>query len=247
MDGDYGKPWVNRYKDIWNWWANQHFNRRGGAEEASPTSWIAQSKPFWFSELGCPSVNKGANQPNVFYDAKSSESALPYFSNGLPDYQMQRRYLHSILRFFDETDPEFTQDRNPLSPLYAGRMADLSRAMIYTWDARPYPAFPLYQDTWSDGVNWLLGHWIAGKLSSYALPQELNSMAVATTMAPLSPYIVDPATGQLDKQYRDFFEGIEFVQGPAVPSLTLEPTQAEAANAINALLAVLRSQKRIAT
>jgi hypothetical protein len=71
-------------------------------------------------------------------------------------------------------------------------------------------------------------------------------MAVATTTAPLSPYITDPATGKLDKQYRDFFEGIEFIQGGPITSLTLDPTPAEAANAINALLDVLRSQKRIA-
>ena len=119
--------------------------------------------------------------------------------------------------------------------------------MIYTWDARPYPYFPLYDTVWSDGPNWLYGHWIGGKLSTYVLPQELDSMAVATTTAPLSPYIVDPATGKLDKQYRDFFEGIEFIQGSPIASLTLEPTPAEASNAINTLLAVLRSQKRIAT
>ena len=246
-DGGYGKPWVFRYKDIWNWWANRHFNRPGGVEHTSPTSWIPQSKPFWFTELGCPSIDKGSNRPNVFYDPKSSESAIPYFSNGRPDYQIQRRHLNSMLRFFDETDPEFTEDRNPLSSLYGGRMADLSRAMIYTWDARPYPYFPLYDTVWSDGPNWLYGHWIGGKLSTYVLPQELDSMAVATTTAPMSPYIVDPATGKLDKQYRDFFEGIEFVQGSPIASLTLAPTPAEASNAINTLLAVLRSQKRIAT
>ncbi len=125
-------------------------------------------------------------------------------------------------------------------------MADLSRFMIYTWDARPYPCFPLYDTVWSDGPNWLYGHWINGKLSTYVLPQELDSMAVATATAPMSPYIVDPATGKLDKQYRDFFEGIEFIQGNAIPSVTLDPTPAEAAAAINALLAVLRSQNRIA-
>jgi GTA TIM-barrel-like domain len=246
-DYRYGKPWVFRYKDMWSWWSNRHFNRPGGIEETSPTSWIPRSKPFWFTELGCPSVNKGSNQPNVFYDPKSSESAIPYFSTGLPDYRIQRRCINSMLRFFDEHDPEFSEDRNPQSPLYAGRMADLSRVMIYTWDARPYPDFPLDLDVWSDGANWILGHWIGGKLSSYASPQELSSMAVASTRAPLSPYIVDPATGQLDKQYRDFFEGIEFVQAEPIQSLTLEPTSTEAANAINQLLAVLRSQKRIAT
>ena len=71
-------------------------------------------------------------------------------------------------------------------------------------------------------------------------------MAKATTYAPLSPYIIDPATGKLDKQYRDFFQGIEFIQGDAIASISLDPTSTEAANAINSLLAALRSQKRLA-
>ncbi len=92
-DGAYGKPWIYRYKDIWGWWSNQHFDRPGGAESPLPTAWVPQSKPLWFTELGCPSVDKGSNQPNVFYDPKSSESALPYFSDGTSDYLIQRRYL----------------------------------------------------------------------------------------------------------------------------------------------------------
>ena len=67
-DGAYGKPWVFRYKDVWSWWSNQHFNRPGGIENPSPTAWVPQSKPFWFTELGCPSIDKGSNEPNVFYD-----------------------------------------------------------------------------------------------------------------------------------------------------------------------------------
>ena len=50
-------------------------------------------------------------------------------------------------------------------------------------------------------------------------------MAIATTYAPLSPYIVDPATGKLDKQYRDFFQGIEFVQGGPIASVSLDPNR----------------------
>ncbi len=245
-DGAYNKPWIYRYKDIWNWWSNQHFNRLGGVESSPPTAWVPQSKPIWFTELGCPSVDKGSNQPNVFYDPKSSESALPYFSDGAPDNLIQRRYLASVLRFFNPDDPEFTEDRNPQSPVYGGRMVDLTRVMIYTWDARPYPDFPIDTSIWSDGPNWIFGHWIGGKLSTYALPQELDSMAVATTYAPLSPYIVDPATGKLDKQYRDFFEGIEFIQGAPIATVSLDPTPTEAANAINALLTKLRSQNRLA-
>jgi hypothetical protein len=42
----------------------------------------AQSKPVRFIEFGCPAVDKGANQPNVFVDPKSSESFYPHYSNG---------------------------------------------------------------------------------------------------------------------------------------------------------------------
>ncbi len=195
-DGGYGKPWIYRYKDIWGWWSNQHFNRLGGVESSSPTAWVPQSKPIWFTELGCPSVNKGSNQPNVFYDPKSSESALPYFSNGASDYLIQRRYLDAMLRFFDPSDPEFSEDRNPQSPLYPGRMVDLSRVMIYTWDARPYPFFPLDTSIWSDGPNWLYGHWIGGKLSTYALPQELDSMAKRNHLRTFEPVHYRPRHGQ---------------------------------------------------
>jgi hypothetical protein len=245
-DGAYDKPWVFRFKDIWSWWSNQHFNRTGGIESASPAAWVPKSKPIWFTELGCPSIDKGSNQPNVFFDPKSSESAVPYFSTAAPDSLIQRRSLNAMLRFFNENDPEFSEDRNPLSPLYPGRMVDLARVMIYTWDARPYPFFPLLESVWADAPNWITGHWIAGKIAAFGLPQEPDSMAKATTYAPLSPYIVDPATGKLDKQYRDFFQGIEFIQGAPIASVSLDPAPAEAANAINALLAVLRSQKRLA-
>jgi len=73
-DDAYGKPWVYRYKDVRNWWLNPHFNRIGGQEESQPTVWLPQSKPIWFTEIGCPAIDKGANQPNVFVDPKSSES-----------------------------------------------------------------------------------------------------------------------------------------------------------------------------
>jgi hypothetical protein len=35
---------------------------------------------------------------------------------------------------------------------------------IWTWDARPYPAWPSRLDAWSDGGLWPLGHWLNGKV-----------------------------------------------------------------------------------
>src|SRR4029079_9346298 len=77
-DGAYAKPWVFRFKDIKSSWLNSQYNRPGGVESATPTVWVPQSKPIWFTELGCPAVDKGTNQPNVFHDPKSSESFFPY-------------------------------------------------------------------------------------------------------------------------------------------------------------------------
>jgi hypothetical protein len=165
-DGAYSKPWVYRFKDMWSWWQNQHYNRPAGVESATPTAWVPQSKPIGFTEFGIPSVDKGANQPNVFYDPKSSESAFPYFSTGAPDYSMQNNGINAVLRYFDSTDPNFQASNNPASSVYSGSMVDLSLIFVYTWDARPFPAFPFYTDIWSDGSNYQYNHWIEGKLGA---------------------------------------------------------------------------------
>lgn len=40
---------------------------------------------------------------------------------------------------------------------------------LWTWDARPYPAFPAATDAWSDAANWETGHWLTGRLGSTPL------------------------------------------------------------------------------
>mgnify|MGYP001312386389 CR=1 FL=1 len=164
-----GKPWVFRYKDIRAWWSNAHYNRPGGTESTTATSWVPASKPIWFTELGCPAVDKGANQPNVFYDPKSSESALPFFSNGRRDDLIQRRVLQALVETFDPAQAGFDPAANPLSPVYGGRMVDPARLTVYTWDARPFPAFPQALDVWADGTNWERGHWLIGRAAGGAV------------------------------------------------------------------------------
>ena len=164
-----GKPWVFRFKDIRNWWLNQHYNRPAGIESATPTAWVPQSKPFWFTELGCPAVDKGANQPNVFVDPKSSESLLPYYSQGTRDDVMQRRYLQAFHEAFDPSHPDYIAGANPTSAVYSGPMLDLAHIHVYCWDARPYPAFPTNTAVWGDGDNWRLGHWVTGRLANAPL------------------------------------------------------------------------------
>jgi GTA TIM-barrel-like domain/Putative phage tail protein len=163
-DGAYGKPWVYRPKAIKEWWQNQHFDRPGGVQSGTPTAWVAESKPIWFTELGCPAVDKGSNQPNVFIDPKSAESFAPFFSRAIRDDVIQRRFIEAITSFFDPGDDDYLTGSNPTSSVYGAPMVDVSRIYVYTWDARPYPAFPLALSVWADGGNWEFGHWLTGRV-----------------------------------------------------------------------------------
>jgi hypothetical protein len=164
-----GKPWLFRFKDLKAWWLNAHHNRPSGIESATPTAWVPQSKPVWFMEFGSPAVDKGANQPNVFVDPKSSETALPYHSSGRRDDLAQRRYLQAFVEAYDPSHAGALAALNPTSTVYGAPMVALDRMHVYAWDARPYPAFPNDTETWGDAANWRLGHWINGRIAGVPL------------------------------------------------------------------------------
>ena len=165
-DGGAGKPWVFRAKDLVGWWSHPHFDRPAGVESATATSWTPKSKPIWFTEIGCPAIDKGANEPNVFPDPKVGGARLPHFSNGGRDALMQDRFLTAVLGYWDPAAPGFSSAANPASDVYSGRMVDPARTYVWSWDARPFPTFPQRTDIWSDGGNWQTGHWLNGRLGN---------------------------------------------------------------------------------
>jgi hypothetical protein len=168
-DATYGKPWVFRRKDLRSWWSNQHFNRPSWVESGSPTAWVPFSKPIYFTEFGCPAVNKGTNQPNVFYDPKSSESHFPYFSSGLRDDFIQRLYLETMISYWRDN-----------SPIHSGlKMVEPINMFIWTWDARPYPDYPARTDVWSDGPLWFLGHWLTGRVDGIVLARLIRAYCLS--------------------------------------------------------------------
>src|SRR5690606_35249200 len=130
-----------------------------------------QFEAAWCDELGCPAVDKGPNQPNVFPDAKSSENAMPYFSSGGRSDLAQSRFLAAHLEHWSAAG-----QANPLSDIYGGPMLDPSDICIWAWDARPFPAFPVYGETWRDGDNWQLGHWLNGRLSGVTAGDLINAI-----------------------------------------------------------------------
>lgn len=168
-DGTYSKPWVFRNKDMRNWWLNAHYNRPGGTESGTATAWTAESKPIYFTEFGCPAVDKGTNQPNVFVDPKSSESFFPHFSNETRDDLIQRRYLEETLIYW--------RDNAPTSSVYSDKMVKPANMIAWTWDARPYPEFPFRSDIWADAENYNFGHWLNGRVPAITLPSLITELS----------------------------------------------------------------------
>ncbi len=184
-DGAYGKPWIFRAKDLPGWWLNPHIERVGGVE-TGPTAFVPGSKPIWLTEIGFPAVDKSANGPNVFPDPKSSESAYPPFSGGVRDDLVQMRALEASLAALNPSHPLALAAANPLSPSTGQRMLEPGRLYVWTWDARPFPAFPDLSGVWADGPNWETGHWITGRAEGAALDTLIAAI--------LADYGLPPAT-----------------------------------------------------
>ena len=155
-DAAYGQPRVFRQKDIRGFWNFAHKNRPAGVEAGATTAWTAAMKPIWFTALGCPAVDKAANQPAKSVDLKSSDSGLPYYSNGARDDAIQRAVLKAHLA-------RWTGD------------AMIARTLIWGWDARPGPNFG--QDAkWPDTPTWQRGYWISGRLGAAPAEEMLRDV-----------------------------------------------------------------------
>ena len=162
-DTAHGEHWIWRVKDLRNWWGNDHHERINGVRQPIATAWEPQSKPIWFTELGCAAIDKGSNQPNKFLDPKSSESQLPRASTGLRDDLIQIQYLRTVLGHWGQAG------NNPISDIYGAPMLDMANAYVWAWDTRPYPVFPNALELWSDGDNYSRGHWLNGRVGQRTL------------------------------------------------------------------------------
>lgn len=57
-------------------------------------------------------------------------------------------------------------------------MVDPERLYCWTWDARPFPAFPALGAIWADGDNHRTGHWLTGRLGALASDEMAWAIAV---------------------------------------------------------------------
>jgi hypothetical protein len=158
IDGASGEHWVFRAKDLYGWWSADHYPRPGGTRAVTPTPWRAGMKPVRMVEIGVPAIDKGTNAPNVFYDPKSSESTLPFYSNGTRDDLIQRRALSVAVSYWQAE-------------------AMVEQVWVWAWDGRPWPDFPAREQVWSDGENWQYGHWLNGRTGLVELSDLVADVA----------------------------------------------------------------------
>ncbi len=190
-DDAYDEAWVFRHKDIMSWWKNYHHSRIGGLRLDLPTDWMPQSKPIRFTEFGCSAIDKSTNQPNAFFDLKSSESRLPSYSNGRRDDFLQHQY------FVAQSDYWRDATNNPVSEVYSGPMVDFEMCYAWAWDTRPYPTFPANEALWNDAENYARGHWLNGRVTAQPLANVVDEICARSGLA-------DAVTSPLNRILRGY-------------------------------------------
>ncbi|WP_425363496.1 glycoside hydrolase/phage tail family protein [Candidatus Tisiphia endosymbiont of Hybos culiciformis] len=129
------------WKNLRHWWENYHRNPDGVI-----TEWQPKIKKIWFTEFGFPSIDKATNQPNIFFDPLCIDGGIPRYSTGEVDFSIQRKAIRSFIEYWQ------TQEY-------------IEQMFLWTWDARPYPAWP-HSNIWRDGNLWAKGHWVNNKFGA---------------------------------------------------------------------------------
>ena len=167
-DAAFGEPWVFRPKDLAGWWASSHHGRTGGVRDGVSTGWVPRSKPIWLTEVGCPALDKGSNAPGRCAEAP------PRDTTGARDDLLQMQAIAAIDAHWAVTV------NNPESDVYEGAMVDRDRMFVWQWDARPYPQFPARLETWGDGTDYALGHWLSGRMTTRSLAAVVTEICAAS-------------------------------------------------------------------
>lgn len=169
------KPLDTNYalKNLEYWWTSKHLNPDG-----TETAWEPKMKRIWFTEYGFPSVDCASNQPNVFYDGTSQDSAFPKFSKGLLDLKHQRNCIIATNKRWAESEM-------------------VEKMFLWCWDARPYPEWPDLKQVWSDYKSWQKGHWVQGKCGFSSLTGVIESLCTMAKI-PKHRYLVNHLNDQIE-------------------------------------------------
>ena len=160
------------FKKLRWWWNNPHRavydsgDGQGAIPRGANTAWVAQSKSIGFMEYGFPSIDRSTNEENLFYDPGSVAGGTPFWCTWQrEDGALTRPIADDTIQYLaHQTWIEYwTSDGNNETSGAGVEMIATDLMFAWTWDARPFPEFPLRTDIWSDGGNWRAGHWLTGK------------------------------------------------------------------------------------
>ncbi len=172
------------WKNLRHWWENYHSNPDGVI-----TEWQPKMKKIWFTEFGFPSIDKATNQPNIFFDPLCIDGGVPRYSTGEVDFSIQRKAIRSFIEYWQ------TQEY-------------IEQMFLWTWDARPYPAWP-HSNIWRDGNLWAKGHWVNNKFGacslaaiilelSYKCGIPLNNIDISTVDEAVEGLVLNKALSCID-------------------------------------------------
>ena len=150
------------------WWNNDHQavydngDGHGFAPHGPHTEWAPNSKSIITLEYGFAACDKATNQPNVFFDPKSTESLTAYWSIWDPaneggylprrDDTIQALALEAVYEYWNVDGNNENVGGVP--------MLNWNFCCVWNTDARPFPTFPILNNAWGDAGNWPQGLWI---------------------------------------------------------------------------------------
>jgi uncharacterized protein (TIGR02217 family) len=150
------------------WWNNNHQavydsgDGQGFAPHGPKTEWDPNAKSIITLEYGFAACDKSTNQPNVFFDPKSTESFTAYWSIWDPanelgylprrDDTIQALALQAIYEYWNVDGNNESVGGLP--------MLNWNFCCVWNTDARPFPTFPVLDSAWGDAGNWPQGLWI---------------------------------------------------------------------------------------
>lgn len=133
-----------RVKNLSWWWNNTHDHvGKAPTYTRTQTPWTAQAKPILFTEMGCPSINSGATEPNLFYDPQAVQGGISKGSTLLQKDIVQYYYLKAaVTKMNDSTLP-------------------VKAFSIWQHDSRPYETlYCLGAFFWGDSYRVPYVHWL---------------------------------------------------------------------------------------
>ena len=246
-DGAYGEPWVWRFKDIAGWWANAHHDRLGGVRAGGADGLGAGEE----ADLVHRARLRGGRQGGE----PAQRVPRPQERRGRAAVFLDRRAgCADAAAGAAGASATLGERREPgVGGLWRADGGP-ARISLWTWDARPYPAFPALTDTWSDAANHATGHWLTGRLGGLASDELIAAVAadfgveVAAAEAAL-PLVhglaveavasardaLSPLLGATGLGVRDGVEGLELAAATARAAVAIAADDLVATDAAAAL------------